>query len=31
MGEHAEGIKDIVEELHEHPAVASEEYADGYE
>ena len=23
------GIKDIVEELHEHPAITSEEYADG--
>ena len=25
----SEGIKDIVEELHEHPAITSEKYADG--
>ena len=23
------GIKDIVEKFHEHPAITSEEYADG--
>ena len=29
MKEHERGIKDIVEKLHEHPAITSERYANG--
>ena len=29
MKEHTRGIKYIVEEFHEHPAITSEEYANG--